>query len=307
MSAPRRILVGLDGSTVAESVLPAVRALAAALRAEIVLLSVTPVPEVVRTTAAGIAIDIDEVARQEGRVAHDYLERVADAMRAAGLVVTTATAVGDAAAEIVRHAARAGVDLVALATHGRSGVRRWLYGSVADAVLHTVATPLLLLRPRAAEAPAAQAPTRVLVPLDGSELAAAVLPLAADLATSLRVPLDLVRIVESTTVAFAGDPFGSLYTDYDRVLTVLREDAERYLATVATPLRARGLAVETTVPCGTAVDGILAHARAHPGSLVVLSTHGRTGWRAVALGSVARRVVLLAEGPVLVVRPTSTK
>jgi nucleotide-binding universal stress UspA family protein len=60
--------------------------------------------------------------------------------------------------------------------------------------------------------------------------------------------------------------------------------------------------VETLAAVGAAVDTILTAAQQHPASLLVLGTHGRTGWRAVALGSVARRVVLAAEVPVLVVR-----
>jgi nucleotide-binding universal stress UspA family protein len=302
MIALQRILVGLDGSPVAESILASVRALAAALGAELVLLHVTPVPEAVRATAAGVAIDLDEIVTHERRRAQVYLDGVAAELRTSGLTVRTATAVGEAATEIVRYAARECVDLVGLATHGRSGVRRWLYGSVADAVLHTTTTPLLLLRPHGGGAEVAAELRRVVAALDGSELAASALPIAARLAAALRVPLSLFRVVETTTVAFAGDPFGAVYTGYERVLAVLREDAERYLGTLATGLRAEGLTVETAVSCGTAVAAIIGHVRTQPGTLLALSTHGRTGWRAVALGSVARRVVLLADGPVLAVR-----
>ena len=73
--------------------------------------------------------------------------------------------------------------------------------------------------------------------------------------------------------------------------------------TVLAGIDAIAHAVETAVTVGFPVETIVAHTRQHPGNLVVMTTHGRTGLRALVLGSVARRVVLLATGPVLVVRP----
>jgi nucleotide-binding universal stress UspA family protein len=294
----RRILVGLDGSPLAETILDPVRSLAGRLGAELVLLHVTHVPEDVRT-ASGDG-DLDEMVMQERARARTYLEGVVQ--RIGGRAVRTALSVGDAASEIVRSAERERIDLVALATHGRSGLQRWLYGSVADAVLHATTTPLLLLRPPATGA-APHALRRIVVPLDGSPLAEAALHVAAELGRALAVPLVLLRVIEFTRLAFAADQFGSPYLDYKGILDVLRRDAEQYLARVAADVRAEGLVVEARTSIGVPADAITAHAREHAGSLVVLGTHGRTGWRALVLGSVARRVVLLAEAPVLVVRP----
>jgi nucleotide-binding universal stress UspA family protein len=297
----RRILVGLDGSALAETILGAVRTLAERLRAEIVLLHVTVVPETARAAADDAETGLDDLVTQERRRADRYLEEVALKLRAAGGAVRTATVVGEPAPEIVRFAEREKVDLIALATHGRSGLGRWLHGSVADAVLHAATTPLLLLRPAADEG-AAPMVTRVVVPLDGSPLAEAALATAAPLARALGVPLLLLRIVEYTGLAFAADPLGAVPLAYAPVLEALREGATRYLESRADELRAQGPAVEIRVLDGMAADAITGEIRALPGSLLVLSTHGRTGWRAVALGSVARRVVLVAAAPVLVVR-----
>ena len=143
----RRILVGLDGSLLAETILQTVRALAARLGSEIVLLHVTHVPEMVRAMDPGPTLG--EVVEQERVRAQSYLERVTERIAGAGFAVQTAVCAGEAAAEIVRYAERERIDLIALATHGRSGMQRWVCGRVADAVLHSTTIPLLLLRPTA--------------------------------------------------------------------------------------------------------------------------------------------------------------
>jgi nucleotide-binding universal stress UspA family protein len=295
----RKILVGLDGSPVAETILDPVRALAERLAAEVVLLHVIHVPQTAGESKPGVALD--EIVAQERARAETYLDAVARKIAAGGSSVRTATRVGQPATEIVRYAEGEKIALVALATHGRSAMQRWLHGSVADAVLHTTTTPLLLLRPREAGAPATRDIRRLLVPLDGSSVAEAALGVAEELARALAVPMVLLRAVEPGALAFA-DPMTTPYADFGPILAVLREDAERYLAKVATDLRAKGLTVETLACVDTAV-GVITRQAAEGGTLLVLSTHGRTGWRALVLGSVARRVVLFASGPVLVVRP----
>jgi nucleotide-binding universal stress UspA family protein len=298
-----RILVGLDGSPLAETILDPVRALARRLGAEVVLLHVTHVPETVRAAEPGPTLD--EIVAQERERAETYLEGAARKVTDAGLTVRIAVSAGEAAAEIVRYAERERIDLIALATHGRSGMQRWLYGSVADAVLHMATTPLLLLRPIGVGAVPPE-PRRVVVPLDGSPLAEAVLPVAEELARALAAPMVLLRVVEFTGLAFGSEPFGS-FVDYQGIFDMLREDAERYLTKLAASPRGAGLTIETHASIGIPVETIAAQAREHPGTLIVMSTHGRSGWRALVLGSVARRVVLLASGPVLVMRPAAAQ
>jgi nucleotide-binding universal stress UspA family protein len=296
----RRILVGLDGSPLAETILDPVRVLARRLGAEVVLLHVTHVPEMVRAAQPGPTLD--EVVAQERERAQTYLEGAARKLREPGLTVQTVAAAGEAAVEIVRWAERERIDLIALTTHGRSGMQRWLYGSVADAVLHTTRTPLLLLRPTGAGAAPSPEIRRIVVPLDGSPLAEAVLPVAEELSRALAAPIVLLRVVEFTAFAFGGEPFGSPYLDYQGIFDALREDAERYLDKLAADLRGKGLTIETRASIGIPAETITAQTREQAGSLIVMSTHGRSGWRALMLGSVARRVVPLASGPVLVIR-----
>ncbi len=141
----KKILVPLDGSPFAEAVLPHVRELAQCTGAEIVLLRVAmrwmydyamPAPLLPGTT-------LNESEQEPAA----YLERVAADLRAAGFMVTTEVCAGPVAETILEYAEGIHVDLIAMSTHGRSGLARWFIGSVADKVVRAAKLPVLLARP----------------------------------------------------------------------------------------------------------------------------------------------------------------
>ncbi len=141
----KRILVPLDGSAFAEAILPHVRELALCTGAEIVLLRVAvrwmydyaaPVP-----LSAGV---LPEESDQESAA---YLERVAGELREMGVRVTTEVCAGPVAETILEYAEGIHADLIAMSTHGRSGLARWFIGSVADKVVRAAKLPVLLARP----------------------------------------------------------------------------------------------------------------------------------------------------------------
>ncbi len=137
------ILVPLDGSELAEGIMSHVEALTAGREAEIILLEVLP--------ATGVIAD---VAREERQEADEYLTGVEKRLREKGINARYTIRHGsDAAAEIVDYAETNDVDLIAMSTHGRSGVSRWVFGSVASKVLRGTNKPILLIRPQ--EAPVA--------------------------------------------------------------------------------------------------------------------------------------------------------
>ncbi len=287
----KRILVCLDGSPLAESILPIVHHLGRRSGAEIVLAQVIELPPGIPTDGQ---MGIDQIVAHQESEASAYLRRVAFELVGDGVWVRTRRLIGCPAAEIVALAESEDVDVVALATHGRSGLEHWLYGSVADAVLHATKRPVLLIRPRP-EGRSAQL-RRVVVALDGSSLAEEALPVARDLASGVGASLSLLRVVDPFPPAFG------TCAAHGAALTVLEADADRYLAAVAAREQAHGVTVEVTRATGAPAEIIARHgALPHADDLVVLATHGRTGWRAALLGSVARRVVLLSGGPVLVV------
>jgi len=142
----KKILVPLDGSPLAEAVIKHVEELAAALKAEVTLLQVLS-PSGVLTTSA----------EQQAFEANAYLRTYALAMQEKGIAAYATIRHGEAADEIVDYAQVNGMDLIAMSTHGRSGVSRLLFGSVALKVLRQAKVPVLLVRARRgaeAEAPA---------------------------------------------------------------------------------------------------------------------------------------------------------
>lgn len=143
-----RVVVPLDGSEVAEAALPLIERIAAPLDLEVVLVRVVPPlsRELIGVPAA-IAED-ERVARL--REAKRYVEERAAALGARGVRATAHVRVGAPPAEIVAAARETGADLIAMTTHGRSGLGRLLFGSVAESVLRGASVPVILLRPTAA-------------------------------------------------------------------------------------------------------------------------------------------------------------
>ncbi len=143
----RKILVPLDGSALAEAALPPVVELAQCTGAHIVLLRVmvTPVYEYMMTDPGVVALTAEArtINRQE---VENYLESVAAGLRQKGLAVTTETCDGPIADSILDYAESIHADLIAMSTHGRSGIARWLLGSVAERVVHAATRPVLLVR-----------------------------------------------------------------------------------------------------------------------------------------------------------------
>ncbi len=294
-STMTHILVPLDGSPLAETILPFVESLARRARGYVTLLHVTPVPE--GTIADHPAID--QMVRRDTQLAESYLHDHRRRLTAAGIDATVAVVAGHPASEIVRHAEQMDVDLIALATHGRSGIQAWAHGSVADEVLHTTRTPLLLLRPGDHWVAAPHGIERVIVPLDGSWEAETALTVA-ELIAGDDLPLVLMRCVEPLSLGFVADPSGIPYVGMQSIIAEMVQEARDYLESVAARLRARGRAVKTEVSVGAAVPGIASYARCSPQSVVVLASHARAGWRGVLLGSVARRIAHIVPTPVIV-------
>jgi nucleotide-binding universal stress UspA family protein len=147
---------------------------------------------------------------------------------------------------------------------------------------------------------------RIVVPLDGSDLAAQALPLAEHLCTQLGGELELVRVISSMVLPtlagstyIPGDIYQQLETDRER-------EAAEYLSGVGADARSRGAHTHTHVEWGEPASAVLAQAVAVAADLIVMSTHGRTGLARFALGSVADRVVRAGEAPVLLLRSFPT-
>lgn len=142
------ILVPLDGSSLAEQVLPHVRALAAAgERPKITLLRAVPreYPDIVEGETSNKVVNPMEKLLNDAR---GYLDGAAQSLRNDGLEVATEVVVRQPADAIVEFAASRHVDLIAMATHGRGGLGRWVFGSVTQKIMHLTPAPMLVVRPQ---------------------------------------------------------------------------------------------------------------------------------------------------------------
>lgn len=155
---------------------------------------------------------------------------------------------------------------------------------------------------------------RILVPLDGSERAAAALPHAETLAKLTNARLVLLQVIPSAAMLISEtavsspdmglptvDPFLSA-SQYETVENTLAQEAQTTLESAATPLRANSLQVETVILAGVPAEAILSYVSDNQIDLIVMSTHGRTGLARLVFGSVAESIVHRASCPVLLVR-----
>ena len=320
----QRILVPLDGSALAEQAIPTAGRIARATGGSVVLVRaiLPPVdyeygPYMLRPTFTVFDQEVQEALQE----ATHYLERVATSSSLAGIETAVVAETGSAAAMILSVTTDRHGDLIVLCTHGKTGLQRWLLGSVAQKVARHAPVPVLVLHPHPPTAgphPPRERPLRVLVPLDGSALAKAALSPAAHLVAALAAPgqgaVHLLRVVKADTLP--GERLDRAATEQ------FLHKAKTYLASVAGHVQ-EGLAHELKLAVSWSVmvesdaaEAIIRGAQigedpqgsgAFGGAdLIALATHGRGGLQHWALGSVAERVLAGTTLPVLIVRPQPT-
>ncbi|HEY8492147.1 MAG TPA: universal stress protein [Dehalococcoidia bacterium] len=300
--ATDRLLVPLDRSSLSEAALPYARMLAAAADAAVTLLTVWEPPDLdVSELAPGMVEDLRERGVQAGRA---YLEQLAAGLRDAGLRTDVEVRVGSAAEEVLAAVEESGASLVVMATHGRGGLERAAYGSVADQVTRHAPVPALLVKPSPEEeAPRTPAIRRILVPLDGSELSALALPHAEAWALRLGAEVHLVR-----AVAWAAEIYAAPVSVYypPTLDEELAAAAGSYLERMRGHLH-RDLTVRTATVRGPAATAIQSYVREQGIDLIVMATRGRGGLVRATLGSTADRIARSGVAPVLLVRAGQPK
>ncbi|MCW5850253.1 MAG: universal stress protein [Anaerolineae bacterium] len=294
-----KILVPLDGSPLGERALPIAASIAQSVNASLLLV------RAVWTRTISPGLDNGESYHRAAQEAEAYLEAVARRL-GAGVQVQVVTPHAPAPLGILQVAEQDKADLIVMTTHGRSGLSRWVYGSVAEAVLSRSPIPVLLVRTNGITASSHRSEgadrPRLLVPLDGSTFAAAAIPPAADLARAFDWTVTLLRVVTPSTPVVV-DPELQRPLLSETLLQQAKVDAEQYLASVADGLRREGLRVQLCLRVGEAAEAILDECSASGASLVVMATHGRTGLGRLLYGSVAGEVLHRGTLPLLLVRP----
>jgi nucleotide-binding universal stress UspA family protein len=292
----KKIIVPLDGSETAEAILPFVEEIARHNGAEIVL--VTAVQQVGVWDAALTLQVLDREDASAAAYLGEQAKKLAGKQRSR--VVR-----GDAAEAILRAADEESADLIAISTHGRSGVARWLFGSTATKLLEASTLPVLFLRPKSGEDKGAPGPVvhKILVPLDGSDTAMSILHTVEEFAKVMGASLVLFHSV-MPTAAYPG--FETQSSAAATVLDEMQAQARQILTrAMEDATKSRGVEATMLLALDTAVNGILRAADDQKVDLIAIGTHGHGGIGRAVLGSVADGVVRRsADVPCLVIRAT---
>lgn len=310
----QRIIVPLDGSDRAEQAVPVAARLARAGGGSVVLLKVlTPLMDL-SWPVQGLPTPMEDQAA-EHQVTTDYLLQIAASEALQGVETTIKVIDGLATTAILDAVRDQQADIIVLSSHGRTGMKRWAMGSVAQHVARYSPVPVLVLHKESRGLRHAPHPVRVMVALDGSALAESALMPAVQLSTALSAPfpgaLHLIRILPFTPIFNTGQ-------DNDRIRVREQEilDAQTYLHEIQQRLFAKNLDLYITTSFAINPDVANAlmniaemgeeeglNATTTPSDILALATHGRSGPIRWMTGSVTERVLGATTLPLLIVHP----
>ncbi len=334
----RQVIVPLDQSHVAECAVPYARALARRMNAPLVLLSVVepsgnlPEPPIEEdlppieeppSGPAGVRYSaslpigfnpglpefdesqIDELTEQLNET-EQYLSYVGDSIT--DVHVEKMVVYGNPVDQIIRAGeAMNGIGedspVYVIASHGRSGLGRVLLGSVALKVAERATSPMLMIRALRSPVPSADeiSLNRIMIALDGSDFSESVVEPARHVFGRDGTEIHLMTSVDMERSWVTGEP-----QEKDSEGRTARDNAEQYIAGIADRMKARGLTVTWDVVEGDPAERINSVAADVQADVIALATHGRSGLRRLAIGSVAEEVLHKSTRPMFLVRPEST-
>ncbi|MBM3119764.1 MAG: universal stress protein [Chloroflexi bacterium] len=287
----RRVLVPLDGSELAERAIPYAKTIAKTKGSELILftVSIASVEQLDRPMKAYLELNVKELQSQ-------------------GIKASTAIAYGSVADEIVSFADKSKIDLVIISTHGYSGIKRWVLGSVARKVLYGTCAHVLLIKSKAPKAPQVEF-KKVLLPLDGSPFSETPIPSVEELLKGTEAEIVLTVISEPPLVPSYGDrPINPTWERHQATLWAeMQKQASEYLERLEDKIEKRGVKVKSQVipgELGKVAENIMQVAQKENVNLIAMATHGRTGANRWVYGSVANRIVEQSLQPVLLIRPS---
>jgi nucleotide-binding universal stress UspA family protein len=305
----KTILVPLDGTSLAEQILPYVQLLAPVLKARVLLLRGITEDEQERLVARERAQPADapilppppvcEICTLTARCQHTdcYIAAQAEILRAGHVEAYGDSRVGAPATMIAESAEQWPDTLIAMATQAHSGLRRWALGSVTDTVVHDTTIPLFLVRGKRPAAAPERILSHILVPLDGSAFASQALPLAIELAVRTRAELTLLWVVAPSI-----DEYIRAFPAEADLRRTLQDQAVRAFASVTGGIPQQPLPITTAVTIGPTAETIAEEAGRRRAGLIVMATHGYIGLQRWRLGSVADALLHLTTIPLILVR-----
>jgi nucleotide-binding universal stress UspA family protein len=300
------VLVPLDGSLLAECVLPHVVAIARAFDAKVILLRVLE-----KNKTNGTAQMFDLLNWQINKTgAKLYLDKISARLQKYGLRIETAVLEGLVAESITEYALSRGVKLVILSSHGRSGLSQWGISSVTQKIIFSAPTSVLIIRahqPVSSEAIEKQY-LRMMVPLDGSRRAENVLPVVTLLARFHQSRISIVHVVKTPEMARQMPPAREDVELSERVVARNREEAIRYLDQVRQHSPLEGIDVQINLlTSDNAAEALHELAEKECIDMITLSAHGYSGNNQWPYGSMVNNFILYSKVPVLIVQDLPAK
>jgi nucleotide-binding universal stress UspA family protein len=291
----RSILIPLDGSHLAESAIPPALTLTNAFDATVMLL------HVLEADPPAAVHGEPHLRRREDALA--YLNEVARRFNRDSVAIHVhEDPERDVSLSIVRHADELDASLIVIANHGRSGLRGFLFGRVAQRVLQRGRRPVLAIPvAEGGEAPAATLPRLVAVLLNRSNEAEAVIPLAATLAKKSDASIHLILAVPTvgTLDADRSATAKLMPSAAKEVLDLEEREAGPYLDTIARTLADEGLIVTTAVVRGDPAESAVGEAMRVEAALLAMATHARGGLSGLSSGSIGAKILARARVPLL--------
>lgn len=294
----RKMLVLLDGSNLAEVVFTYAQELAARLNIDLELLHVCSPQEAEQLPMRQAYME--KMAEVLQNKAAEILAKIGDKtsdlkVKAFGKVV-----VGYPAEEILKYADENNIDLIMLSTHGRSGLRAWDIGNVANKVIHAAKVPVWLVPTELREEIIYdKLPKRTMViPLDGSQRSEAVIPHAINIANQRGAESEIVLI-------HVDNPTKSLITaDQVKQQQAGRLEKEKYLEAVVQRFGEAGIKARAEILLGEPAPTIINFVKNNPAQLIAMATHGHAGLSRMIFGSTTENILqLVKKTPILLVNP----
>lgn len=306
----KKMLVVLDGSELAEIVFPYAKELAGRLDIDLILLHVYS--QAMRSSMPMYKAYIESTAENIGTQIHQIQQSLSTSKSAKPVEVRGELVMGYHADEILRFAEENAVNLIMMASHGRSGAQRWSIGSVADKILRAARVPVWLVHADAEKAvPYDQWHSRtLLVPLSGSDVSAIVIPHAIALAKQKGASMDVVlmQVVEPPiTPSYYSPELTGMPLNWgqfvEQEIARSKKATQEYLTDVEKQFREVGINVSSLVLTGKPAEEIVAYAGKNPFTVVIMATHGRTGLSRLVYGSVAQSVLYGITNPMVLIGP----
>jgi nucleotide-binding universal stress UspA family protein len=274
-----KILVPMDTSPFAEQVLPSVVELARSFNSGVDLINICEDPESQKSGACRSYLE-------------DKISLVKNALPGHPAQIKAATITGSPGQKILSYAKQEKVGLIIMSSHGLSGVPLWPLGSTVDRVLGQTGQPILIVRvkPPQEALPPRSLFKRILVPLDGSELGAGVIPYIREIAARRGSEVVLFHVIQTDKHLHTLGRIDSVPIREDE-MDSLQARSKEYLSVEEAKFAGTGASTVSVVKTGNVAEEIIKYARENDCSLIAISSHGHSGFESWIIGSVTTKIL----------------